>query len=263
MKYQASLIEHILTPRNTHNESHLNDKAQNAIDVYHNNYIENGIRALAISFSSVGAILDEQDFRKLCHGYLLQYPKTCFDWADYGANFNEYILSIDAFAEMPFLPELAMLDWHLMHAERAKDIGFDAESFTLLQTTPADQLKFIPAASLKVLDFLFPVVELYQLVHDKNLQTDENARKLHLLNINNLINDAIKLGTTRSIVVWRAEYKAEFEYVHDKLLQALNSLNCNESIEQVLSVFGEDQASMSAWLQSIIQTKKVVAIKAS
>ena len=50
--------------------------------------------------------MDEQDFRKLCHGYLLQYPKTCFDWADYGADFKEYILSIDAFAEMPFLPEL-------------------------------------------------------------------------------------------------------------------------------------------------------------
>ena len=89
------------------------------------------------------------------------------------------------------------------------------------------------------------------------------ARKLQILNINNLINDAIKLGTTRSIVVWRAEYKAEFEYVQKNEIQALNSLNCNESIEQILSVFGEDQASMSAWLQSIIQTKKVLAIKAS
>ncbi|MDT0593569.1 HvfC/BufC N-terminal domain-containing protein [Glaciecola petra] len=263
MKYQTSLIEHIFSSKSAHGMDHLIDEAQNAIDVYHNNYIENGIRALAISFSSVAAILEEQDFRKLCHGYLLQYPKTCFDWADYGANFNEYILSIDVFAEMPFLPELAILDWHLMHAERSKDIAFDADSFTLLQTRPADQLTFIPATSLIVIDFLFPVVELYQLAHDENLQTNESARHLQISKINNLINDAIKSGITRSIVVWRAEYKAEFEYVQKNEIQALNSLNCNESIEQILSVFGEDQASMSAWLQSIIQTKKVLAIKAS
>lgn len=263
MKYQASLIGQIFKHKTAFDERHLTSAAQNAINVYHNNYIENGIRALAITFSSVATILDEQDFRKLCHGYLLNFPKACFDWADYGADFNEYILGIDALAEMPFLPELAFLDWHLMHAERTEDKEFDAQSFTLLQTTPANQLKFIPTASLKILDFMFPVVELHQLAHDESLQTDESARKLHILNINNLINDAIKLGTTRSIVVWRAEYKAEFEYVHEKRLHAFNSLNCNESIEQVLSVFGEDQASMSAWLQSIIQTKKVVAIKAS
>ena len=262
MDYQATLIAKIFKSTGATPSKGLSSVAQNALDVYHNNYIENGIRALSIGFPSLAAILDEQDLRKLFHTYLLDKPKSCFDWADYGHDLEEYILSIEALSALPFLSELAKLDWHLMQAEREPSKAFDAASFALLQTQPANELRFLAGNGLRMFTAIFPLVELYQLAHDEALQTDETARKLHLKKINNLIDDAIKHGRPRSIIVWRAEYKAEFDYLQDVDAKAFEKLNHNEDIENVLSVFGDDQVAMSTWLQSTIQSKRVLAIEA-
>ena len=237
----------------------------NALHVYQNNYLENGIRALCISYSTVFAIMDESDFRKLCTAYLRKYPKSCFDWADYGQYFSEFMLSIDALASMPFLPELADIDWRLAHIERNANVEFDASSFSLLHTTPLEKLVFVGAPGLQLNSVLFPVCELYSLAHNtspasntdspNNMQTPPSAST-----VNKLIDGAIKSPTYRSIVLWREEYKGIFEYCDEASANAVASMLAHHSISDVLGHFGEDQNAMTDWLQKHIKSKKIYAI---
>jgi len=237
---------------------------QNALSVYRNNYIMSGIGALSITYSTVFAMMDEEDFRKLSLAYLKAYPKTCFDWADYGQGLSEFMLSIDALTSMPFLPELADIDWRLMQIERASSRAFDAASFSLLQTKPPETLRFLPGIGLQLTEALFPVQELYELAHtyeDECLSHSAQVQKQTSSNkVQGLISSAIKKPTYRSIVLWRQHYKGLFEYCDEATSNAFRSMLSNNSVSDVLSHFGDDQSGMSRWLQQSIASKKVCAI---
>lgn len=264
MLYQQRLIKALFNCEDIIPEQNKYDVSHPALKVYSNNYLETGIRALSITYRTVLGIIDESDFRKLTTAYLKKYPKTCFDWADYGKHFSNFMFEIDGLSSMPFLPELAEIDWRLMHIERAQNEIFDATSFGLMQTNSVDQLFFKSAPGLQTMQVLFPVQELYQLVHDfdddDHSQTAQQAKKLHINKINSLVQDAIKSGQYRSIVLWREEYKGLFEYTDADANNAFESLLNNSCIADVLSHFGEDQNAMTNWLQQHIQSRKIYAI---
>ncbi len=239
-------------------------KHKPALEIYHNNYIENGIRALSITYRTLFGIMDEKDFRRLASTYLLKYPKICFDWADYGEHLASYMFEIEALSEMPYLPELAEVDWCLMQIERAANKGFVAESFGLMQSIDMQLLKFDPAPGLQTMKVRFPIYEIYNLVHGapNNNQSDNNANEsLSVQNVNKLVNDAINKGTYRSIVLWREQHKGLFEYCTDDSFQAFNSMMQGNNIIDILSHFGDDQVAMSNWLQAQIQSKKIYAVQ--
>jgi hypothetical protein len=264
MKYQQRLIDALFNPPQISERPLENESSLPALKVYSNNYIESGIRALSITYRTVLALISEESFRSLAAAYIHKYPKTCFDWADYGEYLSDFMFDIDEFANMPFLPELAAIDWRLLHIERAQNEVFDAASFGLLQTHNMEQLFFKAAPGLQTLNVLFPVHELYQLAHDMYEQgsatTAQEAKKLRINKINILVNDAINSKVYRSIVLWREEYKGLFEYTDANALNAFASMQNNECIAKVLSHFGEDQSAMTNWLQQHIQSKKIYAV---
>lgn len=247
MPYQQNLIASLIENKN----SNLASEALNALKVYKNNYLETGVNALSIGFPSVHHILGQEDFRRLALGYLKAYPKSVFDWADYGESLADYMYSLEALAELPFLPELADADWRCLHIERAADISYQADSFSLLNQD-LDSVYFVPAPGLQIYKAIFPIVELRQI---SNTQPD------FLNNLNLLLNNAIKSPMYRSIILWRQNYKAMLEYCDDSAYQAFIKVVSGQSVANVLSVFGEDQLAMSNWLQEQIQSKKIYAIK--
>lgn len=264
MLYQQRLIDALFNQSQNPQTPHEDLSSLPALKVYSNNYIESGIRALSITYRTVLGLISEESFRSLAAAYLHKYPKSCFDWADYGEHLSDFMFEIDEFATMPFLPELAAIDWRLLHIERAQNAVFDATSFGLLQTHNMEQLFFQAAPGLQTLQVLFPVQELYQLAHDfddrASATTVQEAKKLHINKINNLVNDAIKSKEYRSIVLWREEYKGLFEYADANAKKAFDSMLNNECIATVLSHFGEDQNTMTNWLQQHIQSRKIYAV---
>jgi len=260
--YQKMLIANITHEHNSLSENIQSDAADvnEALFIYRNNYIETGIRALSISFPTVLALLGEAAFRSIAKLYLINYPKDCFDWADYGAMFSEYLFDVDALADTPYIPEIAELDWRLNIIERQQDVHFDAESFSLLQSCDAANLYFVPAPGLQTMNVLFPVQELYSLAHRFSHNEDEYAKAELIKNINILINRAINKPVARSIILWREHYKALFEYCEQVPAKAFESMLHGSSVEQVLASFGDDQVAMSQWLQQHIGTRKIYAI---
>jgi len=256
--YQHILLKRILLKHSKREECSPLHKA--AYGVYHNNYIENGIRALSISFPSVLGLLGEEAFRGLARLYLLQEPKQCFDWADYGEQFSLFMFEIDELSDMPFLPEIAELDWRILHIERAKDVDFNANSFSLLETEEPSQLRFILAPGIQIMQAMFPLKELYALVHDKQLRENEASKNAHLQITNKLIDEAITQAKNQSIILWREHYKARFDYCEFSSESAFNTMLRSGSVEEVLSCFEGNEQLMTNWLEQHIGSRKIYGL---
>ena len=236
---------------------------QKALNIYHNNFIENGIRALAITFPSVEGLIGQDSFRILAKHYLIDEPKTQFDWGEYGDSFSEYIDEQEALAEYPFLGEAAELDWLIHQVQRDGDLEFQAETFAKLETEDSERLRFIPAPGLSLMPSWFPVVDLYQLVHDPYLQSEEGvlARQELLKNITKSINNAINSEPPRSLVLWRAEYKAEFEYLSDAEALVIQKILSGDSVSQIIEALGEHNLDLVTWLTNAITKKLIFAVE--
>ena len=83
---------------------------QTGLNVYINNFIENGIRALSITFPTVEGLIGEDSFRILSRKLLRHEAKASFDCAKYGITLPTFIESQKALEAYPFLSEVAELD---------------------------------------------------------------------------------------------------------------------------------------------------------
>ncbi|WP_412972031.1 putative DNA-binding domain-containing protein [Glaciecola sp. MF2-115] len=261
--YQRQLLASIFRVQleNSHNQSLI------ALNVYSNNFIENGIRALSISFPTVVGFIGEDSFRILAKKFLYEVPKQSFDWAEYGCELPDFIGQQDALNDYPFLREVAILDWAIHQAQRAEDRRFLGASFALLESGDTATLKFVGAPALQVLPFLFPIVELYQVIHDPFLQSEEGlvARKNLLSEIKDhislvLASDAINKVTPRSIVLWRPEYKAQFEYISSAEAQVISAINASTSVNTVIETIDDHQLDLLEWLTKAISNKLIFAV---
>lgn len=235
---------------------------QTGLNVYSNNFIENGIRALSITFPTVEGFIGEDSFRMLSRRYLKHEAKTSFDWAEYGNNLPVFIAEQEALQEYPFLSEVAQLDWLIHCAQREADKVFEAASFALLESGDTSVLRFVPAPGLQVLKFRFPVVDLYRLVHDPAMQSEENklARETLLKEIKISISDAINNATGRSLILWRPDYKAQFEYISDAEADVMQQLIDQASVDTIIETIGTHHIDLVAWLSKAISNKLIFSV---
>ena len=235
---------------------------QTGLNVYTNNFIENGIRALSITFSTVEGLIGEDSFRMLSRKLLRHEAKASFDWAEYGITLPTFIEGQEALETYPFLSEVAQLDWAIHDVQRQADKEFAPSTLASLETGDTDLLCFTAAPGLQLLTFWFPVVDLYQLIHDPYLQSEEGilARKELLKNVTESIHNAINIATPRSLVLWRAEYKAQFEYVTDAEADVIQKINAQASVNAVIDTIGMHNIDLVEWLSKAISNKLIFAV---
>lgn len=253
MAYQTDIIEAIFKASSGKHE-------QAGVQVYHNNFIENGIRALSISFPTVAFFVEEADFRALAREYLLAQPKTQFDWADYGESFADFIMAHPNLVELVFLSELAELDWLIAQVQRSEDKIFEGESFALLNEHSLDRLVFEPAPGFIIAKFFFPVSQLYQLANDAELAVEGPQRSAFMRTLNKSMSDAINLDTPRSILLWRPDYQAQILSLDDSETALFTQLQNAESIDHIFSHFADTPEQISIWLSEQIVQKRIYGV---
>jgi hypothetical protein len=175
----------------TDTQNNIQTDTQTGLNVYTNNFIENGIRALSITFPTVEGLIGEDSFRVLSRKFLRHEAKASFDWAEYGITLPTFIEGQEALETYPFLSEVAELDWTIHCVQRETDKKFQPATFASLESGDTNALRFIAAPGLQTRNFWFPVAYLYQLIHEPYLQSEEGmlARKALLKKITELINN--------------------------------------------------------------------------
>ena len=132
--------------------------AQNA-SIHRNNVNHAHAAALAANFPAVRSLLGEQCFDVMAALYCSTTPTTCAVLAEYGGDVPAFIEGRTEFAELPFLSDVARLEWAAnlsLHA--ACDKSLTPEGLALLAQpagTDAD-VHLTPVSSLQLLATPYP-----------------------------------------------------------------------------------------------------------
>lgn len=88
-------------------------------EIYRNNYRSVHAAALADTYGSVRALVGDACFAQLARQYVVQHASTSGDLNDYGAQFPAFLERAGSVADLPYLPDIARLDWAWLDVLRA------------------------------------------------------------------------------------------------------------------------------------------------
>ncbi|AOU98047.1 hypothetical protein BI364_08800 [Acidihalobacter yilgarnensis] len=136
--------------------------APRRIGLYRNNTRITQTEALAGIYPAVQKLVGEDFFAAFAEHYRTRYPSRSGDLRDFGGTLAECIAEFDPAAGLPYLPDVARLewDWHLcFHAEEveALDVSGLARLAEDVDSEPA--LALIPAA--KLLHSPYPAADIW------------------------------------------------------------------------------------------------------
>ncbi|EPV9122217.1 DNA-binding domain-containing protein [Pseudomonas aeruginosa] len=145
--------------------------------VYRNNVIVALIDGLADSFPVVRALVGEDFFRGMAHEFARHHPPCSPVMAEYGDGFPAFIESFPPAQSLPYLGDVARLEWQYVVSYHAADAeALTAEKVGGLLADPeflaTSRWRLHP--SLGLLASPYPVVSLWQ-AHQEDSDTEVEA----------------------------------------------------------------------------------------
>ncbi|MDE2442405.1 MAG: putative DNA-binding domain-containing protein, partial [Betaproteobacteria bacterium] len=121
--------------------------------VYRNNVVISLIDALADTFPVVQQLVGEDFFHAMAREHARKHPPTSPVLAFYGQDFPEFIASFEAAASLPYLADIARLEWAYVCAFHAADAlplptQALAERLSQPERLAITRLRFAPAVRL-------------------------------------------------------------------------------------------------------------------
>jgi hypothetical protein len=153
---------------------------------YRNTVTTNYRNALAATYPIVRALTGAAFFNEAVDAFTIAHPSTCGDLNVYGAEFGDFLASYPYARDLPYLPDVARLEWAADEASRAGDRVTSREDLlAALGRVPADAIaaqKFALDPSCRLLRSAFPVMRIWQ-VHQSAAddRVDLDAGADHLL----------------------------------------------------------------------------------
>lgn len=134
-------------------------------DVYRRNVHGTLRRTLAATYPACERILGERCFAALARNFAATHPSSNPDLNVYGEGFADflqpYTVGEHILAELPYLPDLARLEWLWQRAGYAEPAPqFDRSAFAQALQTRPEKLRLLLAPGMALLQSAYPVVEL-------------------------------------------------------------------------------------------------------
>lgn len=151
---QLSFVEAVLAGNDVAIASQLKVRGgtpESRLKVYRNNTFSNLRAALADVYPVILRLVGEDFFKHAATHFIRAHPSTSGDLNDYGGGFGEFLAAFPPAAELPYLCDVARLEWAREKAYYAPDHApFDLARLT---TVPGERygdmhFRLHPAASL-------------------------------------------------------------------------------------------------------------------
>ena len=155
------------------------------LQVYRNNVVESLTGALRAVYPVAEKLVGDGFFRYAVHEYLRAHRPRSGNLHDFGDAFAGFLAGFAPAAELPYLPDVARLEWAWHQAFHAAD----APAFDLarLGAVPAEQhatLRFVLHPSTRLLASDFPVVRIFEINqegYDGDTSVDLGEGGVHVL----------------------------------------------------------------------------------
>lgn len=117
-------------------------------------------RALCAAFPVVRALVGEDSFAALARAFWHRHPPQRGDLACWGGDLPGSLANDPQLADVPYLADVAQVEWALHRAAGATDAEADPASFALLTTLDPGELTLRLASGTAVMRSLWPVASL-------------------------------------------------------------------------------------------------------
>jgi hypothetical protein len=204
------------------------------LSVYRNHHRISLCAALATTFPTVVRLIGEEAFRVLASRFLHAQPPVQPCLAEYGAAFGQYLEVEILVKDLPYLADMARLDWAINQATTAPDV--EALEAGLLGSLSPDELAELcvrPHPSLTLLWSNFPLSDIYQLAYGADA----------------VESITLESGSVR-LMIWRHHNGTMTASVSEQVFEALKGLACGGQIRSACEKLS--QAELPAFFASYI-----------
>ncbi|TDR80394.1 DNA-binding domain-containing protein [Paludibacterium purpuratum] len=151
-------------------------RAAQALQVYREGVLTSLTGALTLGFPLVGRIVGDDFLRAVARRYALTRPSRSGDLNRYGGDFADFLADFAPLAELPYLADVARLEWAIQQVGAAADAA--APDLSRLAATAADDwgelcFELIPAHAVLVSVWpLYDIWRVNQPTHHGSCQVD-------------------------------------------------------------------------------------------
>lgn len=122
------------------------------LNIYRNTFVTGVTKALRLSYPAVQRLVGAEFFDGAAALFIARHPPgaACLD--EYGADFPQFLRDFQAAASLPYLPDVARLEWAVNRAIHAVDVE-PLDPARLSALPPEDQIRvcFVPHPSISLL----------------------------------------------------------------------------------------------------------------
>jgi len=167
------------------------------------------VRGLGYIFPVCKQLLGEQFFDAMARVYARMSPSRSPDLANYGEDFADFIAGFEPAESLPYLPDLARLEWLWHRVFHAPDeAGMDTSALGEVPEATVERIVFRLPASAALLPSDFPIHRIWQ-VNQEDWDGDQHVQ----------LDD----GGVR-VIVWRQGYDMRIDELNADQWWLLNAI---------------------------------------
>jgi hypothetical protein len=137
--------------------------ATDRIAIYRNNVFTNYREALKAVYPVVEKLVGEQFFRQTADGYIRAYPSLSGDLNSYGGNFSQFLAAFEPAKQLPYLPDVARLEWLMELVFHASDCTPMAlAKLAAVPQSQYDELRFMLHPASQLFQSNYPIARIWQ-----------------------------------------------------------------------------------------------------
>ncbi len=155
------------------------------LQIYRNNITAVLTGALQAIYPTIQKLVGEDFFRYTANCYLHAHSSTSGNLHNFGNYFSDFLATFPAASSLPYLPDVARLEWgyhEVFHAADAPTLNLTALS--LVSAENYDRIKFTLHPASRLFSSNFPILKIWQLCANENEQdgnVDLGGGGIHLL----------------------------------------------------------------------------------
>ncbi len=136
--------------------------ADRRMAIYRANMVAAADKALSSAYPVIRQVVGAEFFRGLAREFQRGTPSTCGDLTPYGASFDGFLAAFEHVQDMPWLPDLARLEWAVHGAAGAADVpAWDPASLGGVADERQADIRFAWSPGLAVVASAYPIVRVW------------------------------------------------------------------------------------------------------
>jgi hypothetical protein len=189
------------------------------IHIYRSSVLGIQTDALAAVYPVIQRLVGEKFFKTLGRDYLSKHPSPSGDLHDLGAEMPEFLSTLPAVSELPYLKDVARLEWawhRVFHA--ADDTNLDLQSLADISADNQESIVFSLRKGARLLESDYPIHRIWE-VNQEDYSKDRTV---------NLDEGDIKL------IVWRQNFELRIDPLHAAESQLLHAIKKGLPLEALI-----------------------------